>query len=67
MYDTVDTKHDVLYCSRKCAIKDGCDTDDLRPMFKDEYEKRWEEGNEAGEGNPYGALCPTCETEYHCF
>ena len=35
----------------------------FRRLYPEEYYDAWEENGE----NRYGALCPYCENEYHCF
>ena len=63
MDDVLDTKNDVLYCSRACAIADGAKGQDLESFSKTEYTEAWSEE----EGALYGALCPACENPYHGY
>lgn len=50
------TDSGVLYCSRECAIEDGCDDKEIRQIAQDEYDQQL-----------YGALCTVCEGEYAGF
>lgn len=50
------TSSGVLYCSIACAVEDGRDVDEIRPLESREYEQ-----------TRYGALCPVCEGEYAGF
>jgi len=59
--DYLDIKNDVLYCSKKCAIKNNVDPEMLVPIDSDEFEERYKTGDH------WGTLCPTCENEYNNY
>ena len=39
MTDILDRKNMVLYCSTKCALKDGADRDDLESYTFEDYDR----------------------------
>jgi len=57
----------ILYCSTNCLLKDYpyAYTEDMRYVTQKEYDTKHDENVESG--NHWGALCPTCEKEYHNY
>jgi hypothetical protein len=58
----------TLYCSEDCLLEDypdaliGIDTQEVHLTdFNQNYE------DNIGTGNHWGAICPACSMEYHCF